>query len=627
MASRDEIDRVRSAVNILDVVTPYVALKRVGSVWKGLCPFHAEKTPSFQVNPDKGAWYCFGCSEGGDLFKFVERIENLGFNEALERLAAQAGVVLSNRRESPAEMNHREQMFLALEGAASFYQETLSRSPQAKQYLLDRGITHDAQVSFRLGYAGESFDALTEYLRKRRIDLRIATESGILARSDRQDAAPYDKLRGRIICPILDVHDRPIAFGGRLMEDIKERPKYLNTAETPLFSKGKTFFAMSRARKAMADLEFAIVVEGYFDVISAHQAGFTNVLATLGTALTSDHADILSRHVRRVVLAFDADAAGAKAAQRANAIFESKDFEVQVLDMPAGEDPDSLLRSGRTAEFRRAIDEALPIREFQLKAMLALNLSKSDLSERDRSAIFRRDIVPLLKSTKNTLERERYIKISAAMHPFIKMGAPYAEDEIRREVDGPVPRLAVRAVRFGGRVGPSPWTNSSVAAQNFVPPPARLLPMEEIVLRALITDEESIAVLIRERGVKPELFVTPVCRELARRMLSKGKSEDALLDSAATGDGGNGENSEVDRLHARLLAEGDGSAKTPGHAPIVVALSAELVKDSIQRLEREHILLLERELRLRANLDDDAKRELDRLRRKMHEQQSGSAGL
>jgi DNA primase catalytic core len=572
MASRDEIERVKSAVNILDVVTPYVALKQSGTVWKGLCPFHAEKTPSFQVTPEKGFWYCHGCSTGGDVFGFLERAENLTFNEALERLAEKAGIALSGKRESSAEQGRREQIYLALEATARYYQETLSRAPAARQYLLDRGIPNETQISFRLGYAGESSEGLLDHLRKNRVDARIAIEAGVLAKSDRINAAPYDKMRGRIVCPILDIHDRPIAFGGRLMEEVKDRPKYLNTAETPLFSKGRTFFAMSRARKAMAELGYAIVVEGYFDVISAHQAGFTNVVATLGTALTADHADILSRQVKRVILAFDADAAGFRAAQRANAIFEAKEFEVQVLDMPRGEDPDSLLRAGRIAEFRRAIDGAVPIREFRLAALLAVYLSRADLTERDKESVFRREIMPLLRGTKSSIERERYVRMCAPLHPFYSRGGAFAEDQIRQDLNERTTqpdqgRFAAGNPPYGRRSA----TGRDVRTSVNVPvstPASGLVSAEKIVLRACLSDDRALRNIVAESGVSSELFVTPEYRNLARTVLSID-GINAILEHKSA---------EADQIDRNILAELMVDKAEP--------LNAKVVSDAIALIER-----------------------------------------
>ena len=630
MATFDDGDkeRVRAAVNILDVISPYVALKRSGPVFKGLCPFHSEKTPSFQVNPAKGFWHCFGCSEGGDEFSFIQKIENLSFREALERLAQIGGVTLTGSRDSAESSSKRELLYRALESATAYYQETLAQSAPAKEYLRARGVAHESIASFRLGYAGESFDGLSAHLRRQNISLEIATEAGVLTRSDRQYASAYDKLRGRIVCPILDVHDRPIAFGGRLMQDEKDRAKYLNTAETPLFSKGRTFYAMSRARKAMSDLGCAVVVEGYFDVISAHQAGFMNVVATLGTALTPEHADVLSRHVARVLLAFDADAAGFKAAQRANSIFEAKGFEVLVLDLPKGEDPDSLVRAGRIAQFRAAIDGAVPIREFQLRGLVDQYQHRTELSEREKVAIFRREITPLLRSTSSVIERERYIRLTAPLHPFYGQGEAIAEQQIRQEIGGaPPPRPA------DNRSG---WTKRREKPIEPAPPAPRrsgIQVAEENLLRALLGDDPTLSKMITDSCVGEDDFLSQPHRELARRLLVSGAMDAArrvhamTQDEPARQDGEESRPDDAARLATRLLATASDSSQDAAGAS-APPLSPEVVKDSIARLRREQQSQTERQLRSRVDQGDPAAaQELIRLVRKVHGDHGGAAGI
>ncbi len=662
MATREEIDQVRAAVNIVDVVSPYVALKRSGPVWKGLCPFHAEKSPSFQVNPDKGFWYCFGgCSTGGDAFKFLERVENLSFGESLERLAQMAGITLTRSSRDPAPAaGHRDRLYNALELSAAYYQEMLAQSEHARRYLLDRGIAPDTIASFRLGYAGESFDGLANYLRRNKVEADDAFEAGVLTPSDRGQT-PYDKMRTRIICPILDVHDRPIAFGGRLMEDVKDRPKYLNTAETPLFSKGKTFFAMSRARKSMGDSGYAVVVEGYFDVISAHQSGFNNVVATLGTASTPEHADLLRRQVQRVILAFDADPAGFKAAQRASGIFEAKEMETLVLDMPRGEDPDSLLRAGRTADFQKAIDNAVPIREFQLRTVLEHYLSRQNLTEAQKSTVFRREIVPLLRATGSVLERERYIRMAAPLHPYFEQGSAYAEDQIRQEIGGNAASAPQQSAT--GYNGASRGENSGSSSENErkgrswqdgksfgrrntgnprmhsaspqTAPKSGVQAAEEILLRALAGRNATLGTIVRQRENAADLLTNLPARELAQRMLLQNTSSGVageLMEIVTRAEATEGVESdmeqEMSRIAARLLAAGDsseqeeagdngaGNRSQPGAA---APINAGIVSDAIALLARHREMEQEKLLRYRVDQGDvAAAQDLMKLVRNLH---------
>ncbi|MDQ2798689.1 MAG: DNA primase, partial [Armatimonadota bacterium] len=398
MADRSDIDTVRTRTDLVSVIERYVTLKRAGKNLVGLCPFHQEKTPSFQVNPSLGVWKCFGqCNEGGDVFKFVQKIENLSFLEALERLALQAGVTLSRqggggRREASAsgteqggsDVGERERLYRINALALRYFREMLQRAPMAQEYVQGRGLAHDVQERFALGFAPDVWEGLSQFLVQKGASLADAETAGLVAKNQR--GGTYDRLRGRLVFPIFDAQERPIAFGGRLIaEGQPGQPKYWNSPETPVFSKSRTLYGLHHARKAIAAQEQAIIVEGYTDVVAAHQAGFENVVATLGTSLTEDHVPILARLANRVLLAFDADTAGLKAASRAAQIFEAQDVDVRVLDLPPGDDPDSLLRAGKRREFERAIEDALPLTEYRLKRLIRTSALET---ERDRVALF-----------------------------------------------------------------------------------------------------------------------------------------------------------------------------------------------------------------------------------------------
>lgn len=598
MADQSEIDLVKERADILQVIAPYVALKRSGRIWKGLCPFHNEKTPSFSVDPDRKLWRCFGqCNEGGNVFKFLEKVENLTFPEALERLAIQTGVSLtpfrrdSSRRRTAQESasghavgsegpSERDRLYAAVESAARFYEETLGRASNAREYLQGRGIAHETQKQFRLGYAGEDWDSLAQHLLRQHVDLRDAVTAGLLVASDK--GGHYDKLRSRIIFPILDVQERVIAFGGRLMEAVEGRPKYLNSAETPLFTKGRTLYGLWRARKAIAESDRAIVVEGYMDVIAAHQAGIENVVAALGTSLTEQHAQIIGRFAQRVLLSFDADAAGLKAAQRAAQIFAERDIETRMLDLPEGEDPDSLLRSGRSAEFISAVENALPVAEHHLRKIVA-RPGLANATENEKLAVFRREVMPILRSTKSVIERERYIRLSAPAHPLFSGGVAYAEEQIRQEIEGrrqpnqsgPASgqgwrerRSEGRYNRFGDRTRhDAPWQRGKVAPSG--PVPIEVRTAEEILLRALLGESSELVELIAG-GVCPEHFPTPAYRALAQRRLAEIRREAAPEEESE-------EEFDLDSLAAKLLLEPDVEG---------TAVDTKAVEDSIVRLKK-----------------------------------------
>lgn len=516
MTDRHDIDEVRTRVDIVSVVEQYVTLKRSGNRLKGLCPFHQEKTPSFHVNPDLGMWHCFGsCAEGGDVFKFIQKIENLSFPEALERLALRAGVTLSPRTGGRAgapdaagaaaspEAGERDRIYRINALALGFYRDMLGRAPEAREYLRGRELAHAIQEAFHIGYAPDAWDGLTTFLTRKGVPLADAEKAGLVSKNDR--GGFYDKLRGRLLFPILDVQERPIAFGGRLIAEARPgQPKYWNSPETPVFSKSKTLYGLWRARKSIAAQGQAVVVEGYTDVVAAHQAGFENVVATLGTSLTEEHVRILARLAPTVLLGFDADSAGLKAAFRAAEIFQAQEVEVRVLDLPDGDDPDSLLRAGKRRVFEQAIANALPLVEYRLKR---LTLKEPTDTERDRVALFRKAL-PILASVPSVIEREQYVKMLAPFHPQYGAGAVYAEEQIRQDV---------AAQAAGGRASfdsarPSPPPPRPVAPA--VRPGSATDQAERHLLRALTGDDPALAERVLTQ-IAPDEFLHAPARALA----------------------------------------------------------------------------------------------------------------
>ena len=515
MADRSDIDEVRTRIDLVSVVERYVTLKRAGRQLKGLCPFHQEKTPSFVVSPDIGRWMCFGsCGEGGDVFKFVQKIENLSFPEALERLALQAGVTLTSRQPRsgeaptpgvPSEAGQKDRLRQINALALRFYRDVLARSPVARGYLQERGVAHAAQENFALGFAADDWDGLCRYLTQKGIPLADAEKAGLVTVGER---GTFDKMRGRLVFPILDVHERPIAFGGRLIGEARPgQPKYWNSPETPLFSKGKELYGLWRARKAIAAREQAIVVEGYTDVIACHQAGFENVVATLGTSLTEEHVQTLARLASTVLLAFDADSAGLKAAGRAAQIFEAQEVDVRVLDLPEGDDPDSLLRAGRRLAFEQAIENALPLTEYRIKQIIRKGPSDT---ERDRVALFRKAL-PILAAVPSMLEREQYVKMLVSYHPQYSAGAAYAEEQIRQDV------ASLRMGQGGGQAGPAAYAGRRPS----LPTPPSLSSRggateqaERHLLRALMSDDPTLSGMVLT-AITPHEFVAEKFRSLA----------------------------------------------------------------------------------------------------------------
>jgi len=342
---------------------------------KARCPFHEEKTPSFFVDPATGLWKCFGCGEGGDVFSFLMKIEGLSFPEAAERLAERVGLVWRASPVSDQRARLRKQVQKATDIAARHFQANL-RGPQgaaARRYLQRRGFTAETIERFRLGFALNSWDDLLRALARNGIDGKTAVQAG-LART-RDSGGQYDWFRNRIIFPILDAGGRVIAFGGRTL-DPDEAAKYINSPDTPIFQKGRTVYGLHAAWRGMADSKQAVVVEGYTDVISLHQAGFNNVVACMGTALSREHLRVLGRYVEQVVLCYDADAAGIQAALRNAALFEASNVDVRIAVLPAGQDPDEVVRQQGAEAFRRIIQQATSVVEYRLQIIFERHKSQ-----------------------------------------------------------------------------------------------------------------------------------------------------------------------------------------------------------------------------------------------------------
>ena len=336
MRDREIVERVRDATDLLALVGSAVKLRKQGSAHVGLCPFHAERSPSFQVVANRGFYHCFGCGKHGDAFAWLMEREGMTFPEALEQLARAAGIDLPQRRERPsAEVDLETRMRSALDAAQAFFEAQLTRHEGARTYLRGRGYEGPFLAEAGFGMAPDAWDALVNHLRGLNFSGELLEQAGLASRSER--GTQVDFLRNRLTIPIHDARGRVVAFGGRIMGE--GQPKYLNTRDTPLFHKGGTLFGFHRAKGAMKD--GALVVEGYFDVLQLHQHGIHQAVAPLGTALTDEHLKALGRFTRRVILCFDGDAAGRRAMEKGLRMALPLGFEVRLLELPQGEDPDT----------------------------------------------------------------------------------------------------------------------------------------------------------------------------------------------------------------------------------------------------------------------------------------------
>ena len=402
----DERDDIRARVSIVDLVSQRVQLKKQGKDWKGLCPFHDDRNPSFTVSPRTGRYKCWSCGEGGDVFNWVMKTQNIEFPEALETLAKMAGVVLKAR--GPVKPNTRPQQLEIMQEALNFYVETLKTDKVALAYCKERGLEQETLSKWEIGYAPNQGEALVARLKKRKFPLSEC--KGLFVIDEDSSGGFFDKFRGRLMFPIRDERGDLVAFGGRAIGD--SQPKYVNSSDTPLYRKSRVLYGMNLAKETINTSATAVLCEGYLDVIACHAAGVTNAVASLGTSLADEHATLLSRWCKAVVMLYDSDAAGEKAAARAVEILKPKGLDVHIAIMPQGEDPDTLLRKAGPAAVRAAVAGGLTPLDFQIVA-IEKRLQPSQTEFWD-------EIVGALAKSQSDLEVVRHLTRLAGMYPGIR---------------------------------------------------------------------------------------------------------------------------------------------------------------------------------------------------------------
>lgn len=372
------LEQLRAHTDIESVISPYVNLRRRGKNLVGLCPFHNEKTPSFTVYPENGSFYCFGCGVGGDVITFVRRMENLDYMEAVKQLADRAGMALPEDGYDDTLAKKRTAVLAANRAAAKFFHAQLytEQGRQALDYFLDRGLAPETIRHFGLGFAPNDWRALKRHLNEQGFDDVLLESANLLRRSDKNGKVSYyDNFRNRVMFPIIDPRGNVIAFGGRVLDDSK--PKYINTSDTLVYKKSNGVFALNFAKNGNDGK--LIIAEGYMDVIALHQAGFTNAVACLGTALTKEQANLLSRYADTIILSYDADEAGQKATARALGIFGTTGMEIKVLHLEGGKDPDEIIKKYGAQRFQAIIDGAANDTEYRLlKARQGIDLATDD---------------------------------------------------------------------------------------------------------------------------------------------------------------------------------------------------------------------------------------------------------
>lgn len=498
------IDDLKRQADIVRVIQDYVQLKKKGANWMACCPFHKEKTPSFSVSPVKEIFYCFGCHKGGSVFNFVMEMERVSFPEAIKLVAEKSGVplpVMVDDSRFQAKRLESEEVIELNKWALEWWEQQLESSPEgriARDYLQGREITDETRKTFRLGYAPDSWDALSSHLRQKGASQEQIDRSGLVAK--KEEGRSYDRFRGRLIFPVMDIQGKPIAFGGRTLKN--EDAKYINSPETAAYVKGRNLFGLHLTRDEIRRNGFVILVEGFLDLIVPYQFGIRNVAASLGTALTPDQVKLLSRFARKVVVNYDGDQAGVQAAKKSIEILLAEDLEVKILVLPDGADPDEFLKKSGASEYHRRRGEAQPHIQFVIdQAVRDRKLS----NPADKEAAID-EVLPYIRAVRSRIQKREYFDI--------------AMDSLRIS-DVTVKRELWHSIRVGinerARVGEQASKRSQV----------KPTVAEQTLLEMLLADEELRGVVLPklEPGDYDGLPTAPVFRAIV-----EGQREGLVID-------------------------------------------------------------------------------------------------
>jgi len=494
--SDQTLDRIRQATEIVALVRNTVPLKKAGSGFVGLCPFHKEKTPSFHVNPEKQIFKCFGCGVAGNIFSFVMKLDGITFPEAVRLLAERAHVELPEGDAGGARAGEKSRLCEVNAWAAETFHRWLTKDAvgrNALQYLVKRGLKTETIRDFQLGFSPPGWDSLLKAAARKGYEGALLLKAGLTAVSERSEGA-YDRFRNRVMFPIRDAQDRVIAFGGRSLGD--EEPKYLNSPETPLFSKGRVFYALDRARADLREKRQAIVVEGYMDAAMAHQFGVSRTVAVLGTALSLEHVRLLRRHADEAILLFDSDNAGQTSASRSVDAFAAEEVPVRVATLPEGLDPDEFLLKYGVEAFLKQLEGAPDGVTYKLGRALATSQQEAGSALPPMKALD--DVLATVALMPNSIARGREIRRIAE-----RTGVPEMRLQQRLQA------LSDSAQRWSGEEAPQ---------ENRAAP----LQIEKRLLLTLLAYPETVPVL--REGLKPETLTDPGVRALIERTLSLAAS-------------------------------------------------------------------------------------------------------
>lgn len=583
------LDQVRHANDVVEVIGSYFPLKRAGANFRALCPFHKEKTPSFNVNQTRQIWHCFGCGAGGDVFGFVMKYENLDFVAAVRRLAERAGVRLElEESDGGQSRDEKDLLFKLHEQVAEHYHRTLMKDPAAqvaRDYLKKRQITSEIAKKWRLGYSSDSWDGLITWAQQKKFTTGLLETAGLAL--PRDNGGVYDRFRGRLMFPISDEQGRVLGFSGRILTDDKNQPKYVNSPESPIFQKGRILFALDKAKRAILDEKLAVICEGQVDTISCHEAGMANVVAPQGTALTEQHARLLKRYAEEVVLMFDSDSAGQNAAVRGAEPLWDAGLVIRVAVLPAKHDPDSFVRAFGAEKLRELVSNAQPFFVYLLER-------------------FSREHNP--QTERGKLEIARQVAQWLVRTPTPILAATYAQQTAKKlQISEEVLRKEVSRLTGKNRSRVEPADEEGPEIEEEFGRPQNL-PAEEVLLQAILADDSALEKV--NEGLDIEWLTASLAGDLiqmAVKLYRKGAwtGTDNLLNRA--------DREDVNALVSELLL-----------TPVNVESTDRAIGDCLKSLEKraleERLLGLRNRMAqggLKAQESMDLQRQVLDLRRKL----------
>ena len=580
--SDEVINDVRQSNDIVDVISQYVHLKRSGRNFFGLCPFHNEKSPSFSVSPDKKIFHCFGCGVGGNVFSFITQIEGINFVEAVQMLAERANIQLPTLQDNGDSQREelKAKVYKVNEFTAEFYHQNLYK-PQAKiaqEYVKKRQLSNETLKSFKIGFSGK-FDELYQELKKQGFGEREILESGLVNKNERGQY--IDRYRNRLMFPICDARGKVIAFGGRILDDSKikdpkfPQPKYINSPENVVYSKGRHLFGLNVAKKESA--KKLLIVEGYMDVISLHQRGITNVVGALGTALTEQQGWLLRKNTEQVILGFDADGAGQTAIERSMKILQKMGCDMRVLQIEGAKDPDEYIVKFGEGRFRLAMDNAISLVEFTVK-----NLKKDlNLDNTSDKIKFLNEIAKILSKVENTMEREIYIE-------KIAKGYNISKEAIYAEVN--------KLIYAGNKTDKVLQSNTKEIKHVEIEIKDDIIDedlqrRENTIIAILLENNNNIFQKIKEK-IKPEDFISKINKKIAKELYNELEKEDCNINKLIdTFD-------ETMQSHITMLMATDFEIEDVDKA----------VEDILTKYEKERLENRKREILKQLEIEQDAQK-------------------